>query len=305
MIVAALLALALIASLFLVFSDSVQLLRVGLVVALWAATVGAIAMTKYRRESALDRAKVRDLQTVYELQLEREIAARREYELTVEEKVRSELRIDADQMAALRAELAALRRNLEVLFDGRLPEDRAALWAGRGQLQELGGGNFRVTAAPRPAGPFFASPDDEPVTAETTVVTDGDTTTAVPRRPAGATAAPGASPDPRRQDGTGPEDRTEAGTRPEEPEDAGTRPEEPEAAGTRPEQPEDAGTRPEQPEDAGSQPEPPEDGASDADGDAEPTGRRARRRRADDAGEGAHSQGRTVAEILAALSAER
>ncbi|WP_235157228.1 DUF6779 domain-containing protein [Rhodococcus ruber] len=292
---AGLLALALIASLFLVFSDSVQLLRVGLVVALWAATVGAIAMTKYRRESALDRAKVRDLQTVYELQLEREIAARREYELTVEEKVRSELRIDADQMAALRAELGALRRNLEVLFDGRLPEDRAALWAGRGQLQELGGGNFRVTAAPRPAGPFFASPDDEPVTAETTVVTDGDTTTAVPRRPAGAAAASGASPAPQRLDRTEVEveaeveDRTGAEAPPEQTEDAGSRAEQPENGS-------------EQPRDAGAQPE---DETSDADDDAEPTGRRARRRRSDDAGEGAHSQGRTVAEILAALSAER
>ena len=84
MIIAALLALAVIASLFLIFSNSVQLLRVGLVVALWAATLGAIAMTKYRRESALDKAKVADLQTVYELQLEREISARREYELSVE-----------------------------------------------------------------------------------------------------------------------------------------------------------------------------------------------------------------------------
>ncbi|MGW3484756.1 DUF6779 domain-containing protein [Rhodococcus indonesiensis] len=296
---AGLLALALIASLFLVFSDSVQLLRVGLVVALWAATVGAIAMTKYRRESALDRAKVRDLQTVYELQLEREIAARREYELTVEEKVRSELRIDADQMAALRAELGALRRNLEVLFDGRLPEDRAALWAGRGQLQELGGGNFRVTAAPRPAGPFFASPDDEPVTAETTVVTDGDTTTAVPRRPAGAAAASGASPDPQRQDRTEVEVEVEVDAEVEDRTGAEAPPEQTEDAGSRAEQPENGS---EQPRDAGAQPE---DETSDADDDAEPTGRRARRRRSDDAGEGAHSQGRTVAEILAALSAER
>ena len=74
MIIAGLVVLAVIASLFLIFSESVQLLRVGLVIALWAATLGAIAMTKYRRESALDKAKVRDLQTVYELQLEREIA---------------------------------------------------------------------------------------------------------------------------------------------------------------------------------------------------------------------------------------
>ncbi len=31
-------------------------------------------MTKYRRESALDKAKAEDLKTVYELQLDREIS---------------------------------------------------------------------------------------------------------------------------------------------------------------------------------------------------------------------------------------
>ncbi len=140
MFVAALLALAMIASLFLVFSQSVQLLRVGVVVALWAATIGgAIAMTKYRRESALEKAKVEDLKTVYELQLEREISARREYELTVEQKVRSQLKVEADEMAQLRADLAALRRNLEMLFDGRMPEDRTALSSVAKPVQEIGG----------------------------------------------------------------------------------------------------------------------------------------------------------------------
>ncbi|MEZ5151537.1 DUF6779 domain-containing protein [Rhodococcus zopfii] len=171
MFVAALLALAMIASLFLIFSQSVQLLRVGVVVALWAATIGAIAMTKYRRESALEKAKVEDLKTVYELQLEREISARREYELTVEQKVRSQLKVEADEMAQLRADLAALRRNLEMLFDGRMPEDRTALSSVAKPVQEIGGrAASSQVSAPRPAGPAFASPDDEPLTAETTAV---------------------------------------------------------------------------------------------------------------------------------------
>lgn len=165
MIVAGLLALAMIASLLLIFSESVQLLRVAVVVALWAATVGAIAMNKYRRESALDRAKADDLKTVYELQLQREIAARREYELTVEEKVRADLKLDAGEMAALRTELATLRRTLEMLFDGRLPDDVVAL---EGQAEKLRGlSEAARVSAPRPSGPAFASPDDEPVTAET------------------------------------------------------------------------------------------------------------------------------------------
>ena len=187
MIVAGLLALAVIASLFLIFSNSVQLLRVGLVVALWAATLGAIAMTKYRRESALDKAKVADLQTVYELQLEREISARREYELSVEGRVRREVSADAEELSALRAELVALRRNLEALFDGGLLPERPALKADSTRVGELGGGPYRAyqpaasglyvpgagqnaTGSPSPQVGGLASPNDGPVTAETTVV---------------------------------------------------------------------------------------------------------------------------------------
>lgn len=250
-IVAALLALAMAASLFLVFSESVQLLRVGVVVALWAATVGAIAMTKYRRESALEKAKVEDLKTVYELQLEREISARREYELTVEQKVRSQLEVEADEMAQLRADLAALRRNLEMLFDGRMPEDRTALNSVAKPVQGIGprAEPSQVTA-PRPAGPAFASPDDEPLTAETTVV--------APER--GRTATAEAKPD-LRKDGT------------------------PAADEGAPESAETSGT--------------------DALSNLPATGRRARRLRAEAAGEESEPQGRSVADILASLSTER
>ncbi|RVW06652.1 DUF6779 domain-containing protein [Rhodococcus spongiicola] len=200
MISAGLVSLAVAASLFMIFSDSVKLLRVGLVVALWAATLGAIAMTKYRRESAREKAKVRDLQKVYELQLEREISARREYELGVEVRVRGEMAAEAETIKALRDELSALRRNLEMLFDGRLPEDRVALRAESTRVQELAGsyhpaasGLFvpgaqppgpnahlsgpdaqvpspDLTRHPTPQGPGFATPYDDPVTAETTAV---------------------------------------------------------------------------------------------------------------------------------------
>lgn len=232
-IVAGLLALAMVASLLLVFSDSVQLLRIAVVVALWCAVVGAIAMTKYRRESALDKAKAEDLKTVYELQLDREISARREYELGVEEKVRSELRIDTDEMTALRAELAALRHSLEALFDGKLPDDAPAL---KGTFTRELDSAPRVNA-PRPSGPAFASPGDEPLTAETEIVTSvaeqSDADTAVDAEV----------------------DDTEAA-----------------------------------------------DGKSDTPG--VPAGRRARRR-LDAEASGSHTQGRSVAEILANLSSDR
>lgn len=189
LIIGILIVLGVIASLFLVFSESVELLRVGLVAALWAAIAGAIAMTKYRRESALDKAKVRDLQTVYELQLEREISARREFEMGVETRVRHEVRADSEELAGLRQELAALRANLQVLFEGQLPVDRVALRADSMRVQELARGSYG-SYQPAPSGlfvpenrppapaydsetdvsPHFASPYDEPVTAETSIL---------------------------------------------------------------------------------------------------------------------------------------
>ncbi|WP_306363845.1 DUF6779 domain-containing protein [Nocardia sp. CC227C] len=193
--------LGLVASVFLVFSDDVQFVRIGLVAALWAAAIGALAATRYRREAAVDKAKIGDLQKVYHLQLEREVAARREYELGVESRVRQEVGADAAELAALRTELTVLRESLQRLFDGNLDYDRPALRADAVRVQELPGspasGSLGAAndnwedAAPwdpwesrhpvtpvfepdHPEPPAFASPDDEPVTAETAAVSAAD-----------------------------------------------------------------------------------------------------------------------------------
>jgi hypothetical protein len=126
-----LLVLAIGASSALVFTNKVELLKLAVILALWAAVAAAFASVIYRRQSDADQAKVRDLKLVYDLQLDREISARREYELSVETQLRrelvSELRSQAaDEVAGLRAELAALRANLEILFDADL-SDRPAL----------------------------------------------------------------------------------------------------------------------------------------------------------------------------------
>lgn len=200
MFVGALILLGLIASVFLVFSNSLQFTRIGLIAALWAAAIGALAATKYRKDADVDKAKVRDLQTVYELQLEREITARREYELGVESRVREEVGADAAELAALRAELTVLRQSLQRLFDGDLPMDRPALRADATRIQELPsaygdpandssanadgwvgplGQQPRSAVTPvfvpdHPEPPVFASPFDEPVTAETAIVSPDD-----------------------------------------------------------------------------------------------------------------------------------
>jgi hypothetical protein len=126
----ALLVLAMGASSALVFTNRVELLKLAVILALWAAVAGAFVSVLYRRQSDADQSRVRDLKLVYDLQLDREISARREYELTVESQLRRELASElraqaADEVAALRAELAALRTNLEILFGTDLEHYRA------------------------------------------------------------------------------------------------------------------------------------------------------------------------------------
>jgi hypothetical protein len=127
MLLTALLVLAIGASSALVFTSRVELLKLAVILALWAAVVAAFVSVIYRRQSDVDQARARDLKLVYDLQLDREISARREYELTVESQLRRELASElrahaADEVSALRAELAALRTNLEILFDAELSE---------------------------------------------------------------------------------------------------------------------------------------------------------------------------------------
>ncbi|WP_182347283.1 DUF6779 domain-containing protein [Tomitella gaofuii] len=208
-VLGALILLAIVASVIMIFTDSVPLLRFGVVAALWAAVVGAIAMTKFRKDSENDAARARDLKLVYELQLEREIAARREYELVVESQVRRQVeeRVQheaSEELESLRMEMAALRASLEALFDGELPDERLAVRAESHRLHELSGGPGQMVAAQAAelpeidevvavdgiddAGAAFepdyeayrqaaqdlpGTGDEAPVTAETQVIPDG------------------------------------------------------------------------------------------------------------------------------------
>ncbi|MDX1889859.1 DUF6779 domain-containing protein [Mycolicibacterium sp. 050158] len=142
LLLTALLVLAIVASSALVFTNKVELLKLAVIVSLWAAVAAAFVSFIYRRQSDIDQAKSRDLKLVYDLQLDREIAARREYELSVEAQLRrelaSELRAQAsDEVANLRAELAALRTNLEIIFDTDL-QSRPALETERTTVHHFG-----------------------------------------------------------------------------------------------------------------------------------------------------------------------
>lgn len=121
-----------------VSSEDARLLRLGIVAALWAALAGMFAAARLRRELASAAGKAEDLRKIYRLELEREVAARREHELAVER----DLRRDMDQRSraeldALRAELRTLRENLESAVGGELLVERVALHAESTRVRSL------------------------------------------------------------------------------------------------------------------------------------------------------------------------
>ncbi|GAB89362.1 hypothetical protein GORHZ_058_00090 [Gordonia rhizosphera NBRC 16068] len=124
-----LIVLAIVASVLMVFSDQLSVAgSLAVIAALWAAVIGAILVTKFRRQAESAEAKSRDLRLVYELQLEREIAARRQYELDVETTIRKELSAEAnEELAELKAQVLSLRASLEALLGEPLPDTRVAL----------------------------------------------------------------------------------------------------------------------------------------------------------------------------------
>lgn len=129
---------AVVATAVLVLSDDARWLRLGIVAALWAALLGGFLATHYRRQADRIADSMEDAQEVYELELEREIAARREYELEIEADARRDAQdASAAEIDALRSEVAALRETLQKLFGGEVLYERVALTAQSTRMRSL------------------------------------------------------------------------------------------------------------------------------------------------------------------------
>lgn len=150
-----LIVLALVASILMVFTDRLSITgSLAVIAALWAAVIGAILVTKFRRQAESAEAKSRDLRLVYELQLEREIAARRQYELDVETTIRKEVTAESnEELSELKAQVLALRSSLEMLLGEPLPDQRVALSSEK--MRELASGLNDESRAGRRAGATF------------------------------------------------------------------------------------------------------------------------------------------------------
>lgn len=124
------LVLAAAATVVLILSDDARLLRLGLVAALWAALIGAFAVARLRERISDGERAAAERQRIYELELEREVAARREFVAQAEADARRRAEEDSSaQIRVLQSELANLRETLEQVIGGDVFFERVALRA--------------------------------------------------------------------------------------------------------------------------------------------------------------------------------
>lgn len=119
-------------------ADDLRLLRLGIVAALWAALLGTFAAVRLRQEMVQETAPSAnhdESRTIAQLERDLEAAARRERELIADRERREAA--EREDIAALRAELGALRNTLRDLLGGDLLVERVALRAESTRLRPL------------------------------------------------------------------------------------------------------------------------------------------------------------------------
>jgi hypothetical protein len=109
-----------------VLSDDPETLRLAVVGALWAFVLAAFAAPRRREPESDDGpGSALELRRTYEIELQKEVAARREYELQLEVYLRRELeRGLAEDVAALRDEVGRMRGEMIDRLDGELRMER-------------------------------------------------------------------------------------------------------------------------------------------------------------------------------------
>lgn len=129
-------------------SDDPRWLRLGVLAALWAALLAAFAVVRLRRDTADGAERAEAMRAVYRLELEREVLARREHELTVERDIRTKVEKEGrDELDAVRTELRTLRETLSQLLGGELLVERVALRAQSTRVRSLGEPNQQPAAS--------------------------------------------------------------------------------------------------------------------------------------------------------------
>lgn len=151
-----------------VFSDQLRWLRIGVLLALWAALCAAFAVARSRREAQSVAAREAEITRTYQLELHREVSARREYESAFTDQVRTEAESKhADELAAVRAQLERLTAALSNLLDGDVLVERLTLSAESTRLRGLTeAGRNRLAGLSHPELGRQLSEDDDALDAE-------------------------------------------------------------------------------------------------------------------------------------------
>lgn len=111
-------------------TQDAHLLRLGVVAALWAALLAAFTTARARREISSRAEQADQLRAVYQLELQREVVARREHALTVERALREQTQLSQQrEIGQLRTELAAIGGNLAQLLGGNSMLERITMRA--------------------------------------------------------------------------------------------------------------------------------------------------------------------------------
>jgi hypothetical protein len=136
-------ALAIAATLAVFLTEDAVVLRLAVIAVAWAFVIAAFSAGRRKTDQAVAEGRESELRQAYALELEREVAARREYELKLENQLRREtqeaMRAELDKLRADLASLAGLRDQLSGL--GELRADMGRL---RAELTEQLSGEMLV-----------------------------------------------------------------------------------------------------------------------------------------------------------------
>ena len=198
--------LAIAATVLVVFTEEVRWLRFAVLLALWAGLIAAFAVARSRRDARTAEQRAEDSKRTYELELHREISARREYEIGVAEAAREDAETrHREELAGLREQLDRLNTTLSGLLEGDLLFERLTLSAESTRVRQVGDGRNRPGNLGRP-GQIAGAPEMAPL-----YVSSGPAGRAATGQPAGfeypgrdddtvqfprATFGPGATPTP-------------------------------------------------------------------------------------------------------------
>lgn len=134
----ALVVLALIASLIMLFTDSAGALKLALLASLWAAIIGFFLVTQYRRRAERSQEELEHREELHRTELEKLAAERRSEKAGKEIELRDkQLARDTEVLEDIKRELAALRAQLEELNGREFGYEPAALRAEARRIQEL------------------------------------------------------------------------------------------------------------------------------------------------------------------------